>query len=144
MTVKSGRYIMASRKAHKASPVRSGPIRVLLANLAGVVAELMTQAIAQQQDMVLVGQVQGSVELLLAAQADVHIVVLGARRADPPPGICSHLLTEFPHLRVVVLARGGQVGEMYWLGLRRRKLRQPSTSSLTSVIREAYRLNATV
>ena len=130
-------------------------IRVLVADLSGIMLELVTRLVEAQPDMTLVGQVQeqqGQVGLLFAvvrasAMADapqaigVDVLVLGAQQVNPPPSICSRLLSEFPNLRILALSPNGDATMMYWLGLRRYKLRTVSQSSLLAGIKKAYRLN---
>lgn len=119
------------------------PIRVLAANLSDALAESVTQTIQQQADMVLVGEVQGQLELLLAMDEGIHVVVLGAPKPYPLPAICTHLLGEYPHLRIVVLGTSCNKATTYWLGLRRRSLGTFSTRKLVNGIRRARRVNPT-
>ena len=117
------------------------PMRVLLANLSGVVAQLVAQLIQQQPDMVLVGPVHGDMELLMAVGEGADVVVLGATHTDEPPGICSHLLCEFPFLRILLLKSSGDTATLYWLGLRNQRLKTVTDTSLLTTIRRAYTLN---
>lgn len=117
------------------------PVRVLLANLSGVVAQLVAQLIQQQPDMVLVGPVHGDMELLMAVGDGADVVVLGTTHTDEPPGICSHLLCEFPFLRILLLKSSGDTATLYWLGLRNQRLKTVTDTSLLTTIRRAYTLN---
>jgi hypothetical protein len=118
-------------------------IRVLLANVSGLVAEIIRSHVADQPEIDLLGVVQGQVETLLAAQDQVDVLVLGAAEVSPPPGLTSHLLSEHPALRIIVISLNGDRGELYWLGLRRRKLPNLTARSLPGLIRRAYALNPT-
>ena len=124
-----------------AEPAGRNPIRVLLANISGVLSELVVEVIGQQPDIQIVGQVQDPVDLMLRAGQGVDVLVLGAAMIDPLPGICSNLLVEYPDLRIVVLAATGQVAMLYWLGLRRKRVRAVSAAALLAVLRRAYSLN---
>jgi hypothetical protein len=119
------------------------PIRVVTANLSDAIAESVTRTIRQQADMVLVDEVQGMLELLLAVDEGVHVVVLGAPQPYPLPAICTHLLGEYPHLRIVVVGTNCNKATTYWLGLRRRSLGTFSTRKLVNGIRRAHRVNPT-
>jgi len=69
-------------------------------------ARRLGQALVQQPDMVLVGE-QGrrGVGLLLEVRtSNPHAVVLAVENGDLP-GECSHLLGEFPDLKVIALVR---------------------------------------
>jgi hypothetical protein len=121
---------------------RSTIIRVLAANLSAVLIGLAVQLIAQQPDMVLVGQVHGSIDLLVAVGHGVDVLILGAPQVYPMPAICSHLLNEYPDLRILVVTSTGEAAMLYWLGLRRQQLSAVSAVALISSIRHAYALNA--
>ncbi|MCC6176239.1 MAG: hypothetical protein IT305_13110 [Chloroflexi bacterium] len=105
-------------------------IRVMVVNPLDGLLGTVEQFIAEQPDMVLVpymaGRASGWVELLQAMSADVDVLILGVERVRPPPGICSHLLSEFPGLKIVIVTPGGESGVLYWLGLRRQHLQRVS------------------
>ena len=120
------------------------PIRILLANLQGLFAQLVLRAIEDQPNMVLAGQVEGQMEILVAARAGVDVVILGAPQLKPIPGICSHLLNEFPHLKIMVLAthKDGAMG--YWLGVRRCRIKMVSAATLLDGVKKLSTLSVTV
>ncbi len=120
---------------------QAGPIRVLVANMPSVVTQMLSHAMLGQTDLKLVGQVSGNVEVLMALQAGVDIIILGAQDVQPPPGICSHLFSEDPDLRILVLNASGDLAELYWLGLRQRSLRIVSMDGVLDTIRQAYQLD---
>jgi hypothetical protein len=118
-------------------------IRVLLANVSGLVAEIIGAQVADHPDIELLGVVQGQIETLLAAHEQVDVLVLGASQVYPPPGLTSHLLSEYPALRIMAISLSGDRGALYWLGLRRRRLPIVTARSLPALIRRAYALNPT-
>ncbi len=119
-------------------------IRVLIANLSGVLLQLILELIGREGDMELIGQVQGSIEVLEFAGESIDVLVLGAESPYPLPGICSHLLSEYPNLRILVVAGSGENATLYWLGLRRQQLRKISGATLLTGIRRAYKLNPAI
>lgn len=130
-----------------ASIISTAPIRVLVSNISGVVMESaasLASLIEQQPDMVLLGQVDDRVELLLdmsskkAAGNEPDVLVLIASSVDPPPGICSHLLSEFPDLRILVLSATQDEAMAYWLGLRRYRLPTGTPAALLTNIRSVH------
>lgn len=116
-------------------------IRVVIANMPEVLLQLVAQAIQEQPDMVLVGQARDNLEVLQAAQNDVDLIILGAQTLSPCPGICSHLLSEFPHLKILVMAHSSDIARAYWLGLRQRKVAATSMSVLLRNIRQLHQLD---
>jgi len=101
-------------------------------------AERIRLVVEQQPDMLFVGQVDNHVDLLLMAGTNVHVVVLGASHVRPPPGICSHLLSENPDLKILVVEKEGTEVAIYWLGLRQQLARMEAPDRLVSLIRQAY------
>jgi hypothetical protein len=72
-------------------------IHVLVANLAGVLAEIVERTVQQQPDMRLLGHVErwtGAVAL----GTETHVLVLGANDVYPPPAACLQMLDLYPHL----------------------------------------------
>jgi DNA-binding NarL/FixJ family response regulator len=130
--------------AGDASVEPHAPIHVLVANIAGTLPEHVVQLIAQQPDMRLVGQAESQIELLLAAANAIDVLVLIEEQATPLPGICSHLLAEFPDLRILVVSSSDEAATLYWLGLRRQHLRRVRPAALVEGIRHVFHVNPTV
>ncbi len=119
------------------------PIRVMVANISGVSLQLVVQLIQQEQDMLLVGATQDLLELLTLLDDQVDVLILGVADLSAPPGICSHLLEQFPHLRVLALMTPADRGMAYWLGLHQQPLQTISSTTLLAHIRYVYTINQT-
>ncbi len=117
------------------------PIHVLLADMPEVLAQLIAQVVEQQGDMQLVGRVEGAVETLAAASA-ADVAIVGVGLIEPLPAICSHLLHEYPHLRILALSTHSDEIACYWLGLRRQRLRGGSAEQVLRSIRYIYGLDS--
>jgi DNA-binding NarL/FixJ family response regulator len=123
------------------------PIRVLVSNMSGVVMESAASLIEQEPDMVLIGQVDDRVELLIAMSSkkaagnEPDVLVLIASSVDPPPGICSHLLSEFPDLKILLLSATEDEAVAYWLGLRRYRLPTGRPAALLTNIRSVHSMS---
>ncbi len=118
------------------------PIRVLLADMPPTLREKFKQVIANQPDMQAVGDVATSFELLLATgktQADVVIVGL---QESSLPGICSHLLNEFPHVKILGVNADTGTAFLYEVCARMVPVSEASTEGLISAVREAVRTHA--
>lgn len=120
------------------------PIRVLLANLPVVLSELLTQELLQQESIQVIGRAQGNINILLQAQAGVDIIIIGAPQIKPPPGICSHLLNEFPHVRLLVygIEQNALVG--YYMGARRCRTQHLTPSTLVDSIQTLFGYTVTL
>ncbi|MBP8250731.1 MAG: hypothetical protein KAX40_00095, partial [Herpetosiphon sp.] len=101
---------------------------------------LQTIAHLQQADIQIVGIAQSSIELLLLTKAGADVVVLEALQAPSLPSICTHLLSEFPDVRIVVVSTDGDETMVYWLGLRQQRMSQ-SVLRLSDIVRQAYALD---
>jgi len=80
-------------------------VRVLLANRPRVLRTRLAKLLQLQSDIEVVGTVLDPIELLSAVedtQADVVVVTLPD--SGEMPGICSHLLYEYPQLLILVLS----------------------------------------
>ncbi len=81
------------------------PIRILLMAIPRTLAEVVRQAVAEQTDVVVVGEVTGGMDLLLAAGlTGADLVILGLEDSQLP-GVCSHLVGEYPHIKVLGLTQ---------------------------------------
>jgi DNA-binding NarL/FixJ family response regulator len=80
-------------------------VKVLLANRPEVVRTGLATLLQQQSDIEVVETVLDPIELLVAVgetQADVVVVTLPD--SGEMPGICSHLLQEYPQLLILALS----------------------------------------
>jgi DNA-binding NarL/FixJ family response regulator len=84
------------------------PVRVLFGALPAALPTSLVAAIRSQQDIEVVGVASGPTSLLLEAEALRADIVLVAAVGGAPPGIVSHLLDQFPHLRVVAVTSDGR------------------------------------
>jgi hypothetical protein len=133
---------MAAKNKHLTNDDTSegNEIRVLLADLPGALTEYVGQSLQEKPDLRILGYAQGYLELLSAVGRRTDVLLLGADKIDPPPGICSHLLSEFPDLKILVLAR--DEAAIYWMKLHRQQIGQVSTvDNLLNYIRQAYSLD---
>jgi hypothetical protein len=113
------------------------PIRIVLANMPEVVLRLTEEAIQSQPDMRVVQVAHNLVELLVMAK-EADLVLIGAKAVYPPPGIISHLVSEFPFVKIVVLASEGEESAGYLLGLQHIALTIDSTQDLVKTIRQLH------
>jgi hypothetical protein len=110
------------------------PTRILMANLTETLTRLIVDIVSQHLQMQIVGQVQGQIEVLFAAQGGVDMVILGAPHLKPAPGLVSHILSEFPDTKILVLSTTEERGTGYWLGVRRCRFDYATDESLLTSI----------
>ena len=120
------------------------PIRILMANLTEPLTRLIVEMAGRHLEMQIVGQVQGQMEVLFAAQRGVDMVILGAPRLRPAPGIVSHILNEFPTTKILVLSTTEERGTGYWLGVRRRRFDYLTGDNLATSIQKLSKITPSV
>ncbi len=111
-------------------------IRVLLANHPRLMREVIGELINGQQDMEVVDEALDPVEVLVAARETKADAVILATKDSEEPGLCSHLLVEFPNLTILGLASNGKTA---FIRPRRQEIVHPSGANILSALRQAIR-----
>jgi DNA-binding NarL/FixJ family response regulator len=112
-------------------------IRVVLAEMPRLLHDVLARALMDQPDMVLVGDLGTSVELLLAAgETQADAVILGLNDTEFP-GVASHLLGEYPHLKFVGVSADGRNAYLCELRPWKAELMDVSPQGLLGAIRMA-------
>jgi DNA-binding NarL/FixJ family response regulator len=115
------------------------PIRILLAQLQGMLRDVVLQLLDGQADMTVVDDVDDPIDTLLAAgRTHADVVVLGMED-DELPGVASHLLDEYPHLKVLAITPDGRRAFLYELRPELVALGEASPDLLLQAIRAAFR-----
>jgi DNA-binding NarL/FixJ family response regulator len=113
-------------------------IKVLLASRPKMLSEVISNMIAHQPDMEVVGEVLDPIELLLAVRATkVDVVIVTPLDSEGEPRICIHLLAEHPQLKIVALSAKGEAAFLYESGSHKRRIDEPSEQSILGAIRES-------
>ena len=82
------------------------------------------------------GEVIHLIDVLLAlgsTRAEVVLIDLPASEEDP--GLCSHLLAEYPEVKVVAVSSGGETSIVYETGVIRRYLPDAAPETVTRFLR---------
>jgi DNA-binding NarL/FixJ family response regulator len=79
-----------------------GTIRVVLSSGSPMIGEALEAILEQEEDIEVVGKVTDPVDLLIAvAETRADVVIHSWPDSDQLPGICSHLLMEYPCLLII-------------------------------------------
>ena len=114
-----------------------GKVRVLLANKPRMLRELLRSLIQRQADMEVMGEVLDPVELLLAVdETQADVVVVDLPESGEEPGICSHLLAEYPQLLVLALSPGRDRAILYRQSIIKEELSKLSDDEILEAIRK--------
>ena len=113
-------------------------IKIVLAIETSATSESLRRLIESQQDMVIVGESIGPVETLMAvSKTEAQVVILELPAANTDPGICSHLLAEFPHLLILSLSANSEQGIIYRQRICKETLDNISDNQILHAIRQA-------
>lgn len=89
-------------------------VRVLVGLRPRILDDLLKKVIERQPDMEVVGEFLDPVDLLLKVrELDANIVLLNLPDSDEDPGICSHLLEEYPSLWIIAVSPARDVAYLY-------------------------------
>ena len=116
------------------------PVRVLLGELPSSLQSAITQVIQSHVDVEVVGVVTQPTELLLAA-GPLHADVVLLEMVDGGlPGVASHLLDQYPDIKVMAIAPDGSHALSYALRPQVARLRVASAEELVKMIRLVVQL----
>ena len=114
-------------------------VKILMVDVPSGLRNLLQDVIQHQENMLVVGEPFDPIDLLLTVnETDADVVIMGHPQADSMPGICTHLLTEFPILLILIVSTIDQRAFLY-----RRKITQEEVSytipeDLIARVNEAY------
>lgn len=112
-------------------------IRIVLANQPRMARQVVREMIDGQHDMEVVREARSRFDLLLAVrETHADAVILGAGNSEIP-GLCSHLLAEYPGLTILALGIEGGRAFVEQLCPSRREIVNPSRENVLAALREA-------
>jgi DNA-binding transcriptional LysR family regulator len=127
-----------------ALPDESSATRVVIGGLPELLLRMVVELLQQQPDMLITAVVHDPVELLVAAKEGPDVAVIGGTQRDSLPGIATHLLTQFPAMRVLVLTTQNDDVFAFWMGLHRKRFEVRSGKQLTGIVRWLGQMDALV
>lgn len=93
-------------------------IRILLANISPIWSHIIRQMISQHSDLTIVKEVQGNMDVLIAAARDVDIVILTLRNKDLTSKIIITLLNTYPSLKILAVAIQEDKAVGFWFDIK--------------------------
>jgi DNA-binding NarL/FixJ family response regulator len=113
-------------------------IKVMLASRPKMISDVIRNMIERQSDMTMVREVIDPIKLLFSIrETPVDVVIMTPLKANGEPKICSHLLAEYPSLKVFTLSAKGEAAYLYQSGAPRLRIVDPCGLSILEAIREA-------
>ena len=112
-------------------------IRVLLATKSRELCEPLRSLIQSQMDMEIVGEAFSPVGLLLAVdQTKADVAIIEMLDSDQNPGICSHLLAEYPDLLILALTPERESAYLFCQKIIKEPLCEASDEDILLAIRQ--------
>ena len=116
-------------------------VKILLGGITLVWKQIFREFADSTEGLEIVGEVHEPLDLLLQAkELRPDVVVLSQLEHGGEPGICSHLLLEYPNLGVVLLPTNTGAGRLSWMVLGKGMMQDASRASLRAALREIYRV----
>lgn len=114
-------------------------IRIVLAHLPLKAHMFIREMVRRQEDMEIVGETLHPFDLLVAVKEQTADAVILSTRDSEVPGLCSHLLAEYP--RLTVLALNLEAGRAFLKQLCPvgREITNPSGERVLAALRDAIR-----
>jgi DNA-binding NarL/FixJ family response regulator len=110
-------------------------VRILLSGISKEWRHLLRE-LALEEGMEVVGEASEPFDLLLQAKhSGADVVVLSQLENGAEPGVCSHLLLEYPNRMVLLLPASPGAGTPCWIVLRREVMKSGSRDDLRDLLR---------
>jgi DNA-binding NarL/FixJ family response regulator len=94
----------------------------------------------QDSDIEIVGEANDAVDVLLnVSSTRAEVVVIDLPSSGKDSGLSSHLLAEYPELKVLAISEGGDKIVMYETAMLRREISNTSLGNLADLIRRSLR-----
>ncbi len=91
------------------------PIRVVVANRPTLMRELVLEAIVEQADIEVVGEVKNEDEIANAVEGTrPDVLIIALNEFNERPALCDVLLRRYPSMRILALAPERNSSIFYW------------------------------
>lgn len=112
-------------------------IKIILALSVPGTREWVHQLIESQDGLRIVAEARTPIEILtLMARNEADVVILDLPDTNLDPGICSHLLAEFPELLIVALSSNHEEAILYRQNLSKTRITDVSDSKVIALIEQ--------
>lgn len=114
-------------------------VKILMVDVPDDLRSLLQDVIQRQQNMLVVGEAFDPIDLLLTvSETDADVVIMGHPQADSMPGICTHLLAEFPILVILIVSTIDQRAFLYERKITQEEVSYTVPEDLIARVNEAY------
>ena len=115
-------------------------VRILLGEIATEWRRMLVDLARDDSDLEIVGTAEHAMDVLLQAEElKVHVVVLAQLPGGHEPGVCSHLMLEFPNLAVLLLPASPASDILWRMVLRKESWRGISKEGLRAALKASFK-----
>lgn len=114
-------------------------VKILMVNVPSNLRNLLQEGIERQDNMLVVGEAFDPIDLLVTVNdTEADVVIMGHPHADRMPGICSHLLAEYPILLILIVSTIDQRAFLYERKITQEEVSYTIPEDLIARVNEAY------
>lgn len=114
-------------------------VKILMVDVPDDLRSLLEDVIARQANMEVIGEAFDPIDLLVTVnETEADVVIMGHPEAEKMPGICTHLLTEFPILLILIISTIDQRAFLYERKIRQEEVSYTIPEDLIARVHEAY------
>jgi hypothetical protein len=111
-------------------------VKILLGTIDAEWKRLLTDLVESDSDLKIVGTAENAMDILLQADTqEADVVVLAQLPGGGEPGVCSHLMLEYPNLAILLLPCEPSYGVLWRLVLRRESWHEVSQENLRAALK---------
>lgn len=112
-------------------------IKIILAISDSEASKKVYEMIESQNGLTIAAEAFNPVEtLMLMAETEADLVMLDLPDTNEDPGICSHLLAEFPQLVIIALSSNCQEAILYRHNISKTRIKDASDKQILALIRQ--------
>ncbi|HKR14758.1 MAG TPA: hypothetical protein VJT15_22015 [Pyrinomonadaceae bacterium] len=114
-------------------------VKILMVDVPSSLRNLLQGVIERQDNMLVVGEAFDPIDLLVTVnETDADVVIMGHPEAESMPGICTHLLIEFPILLILIISTIDQRAFLYERKITQEEVSYTIPEDLIARVNEAY------
>ncbi len=114
-------------------------VKILMVNVPSNLRNVLQEGIERQENMLVVGEAFDPIDLLVTVNdTEADVVIMGHPQADRMPGICSHLLAEYPILLILIISTIDQRAFLYERKITQEEVSYTIPEDLIARVNEAY------
>ena len=114
-------------------------LRILLTCPRMTKSSTWSTLLSQDPDVELVAKADGAVDTLIkTGNTDATVVVINLPSSGGDPGLYSHLLEEYPHVKVIAVSEDGRSAIKYEKGILKRQIRDTSLQTLKDLFKSLW------